>query len=61
MDVHDVALVVFGKLVSKDNPIETNAETHRETARIAYEFADAFMQASIDYRNKRASVAPARF
>ena len=60
MDVHEVALVVFGQLVGKQDPAGTSAETRKEIARRAYEFAEAFMEASIDYRNRRASVAPTR-
>lgn len=60
MDVHEVALVVFGQLVARENPTGISAETRKEIARRAYEFAEAFMEASIDYRNKRASVAPTR-
>lgn len=60
MDVHEVALVVFGQLVAKENPAGISAEARKEIAGRAYEFAEAFMEASIDYRNKRASVAPTR-
>lgn len=60
MDVHDVALVIYGKLVQRDLTLGLDPETHKETAKRAFQYADAFMQASIDYRNLRASIAPAR-
>ena len=61
MDVQEVALVVFGQLVAREPLPEQVGERAHENAKLAFVFADAFMQASIDYRNKRASVAPARF
>ena len=61
MDVQDVALVVFGELVQKDRALGVGAENDKETAKRAFQYADAFMQASLEHRNQRASVAPNRF